>query len=125
LRGRLGTGKRNSDPIAGLPQQPLGVVERILPRDLLEAAPADAPEWIGDPVLGVQVGEAEAALVAEPALVDLRVVAREDPPDLAFALVGVDVAADRAKSADGRDALQLPGSDLKARLGRQQRADRA
>src|SRR5438067_1372641 len=89
------------------------------------AAPADAPERIGDPVLGVQVVEAEAALVTEPALVDLRVVAGEDPPDFAFALVGVDVAADRAKSADGRDALQLPGSDLKARLRRQQRADRA
>src|SRR5262249_902176 len=94
-----------------------------LPGNLLQASPTDPPQRVGDPVLGVQVRESKAALVAEPALVDLRVVPREDPPQLALPLVGVDVAADGAEPADSRDALELPRADVEARLRRQQRAD--
>src|SRR6059058_1866603 len=52
-------------------------------------------------------------------------VPREDPPQLALALIGVDVAADGAEAADRRDALELPRPDVEARLRRQERADRA
>ena len=69
--------------------------------------------------------EGEAALVAEPALVDLGVVAREDPLDLALARRRADVAADRAEPADRRDVLDLPRPRLEAVLGRGERADRA
>ncbi len=69
--------------------------------------------------------EAEAALVAEPALVDLGVVAREDPLDLALAYGRVRVAADGTHAADGRDVDDLPRACLEAVLRRQQRADRA
>ena len=78
-----------------------------------------------DPVVGVEVREGEAALVAEPALVDLGVVAREDPLDLALARRRADVAADRAEAADGRHVLDLPRPRLEAVLRRGQRADRA
>src|SRR4029077_13010292 len=108
-----------------LAQQPFCVVERIFPRDLLESPLPNAAERVGDSVFGVEVREGEAALVAEPALVDLGVVARKDPLDLALALVDVDVAADRTKAADARDGLELPRPDLEPRLGRQQGANRA
>src|SRR4029077_13005130 len=108
-----------------LAQQPFCVVERIFPRDLLESPLPNAAERVGDSVVGVEVREGEAALVAEPALVDLGVVAREDPLDLALALVDVDVAADRAEAADARDGLELPGPNLEPRLGRQQSANGA
>jgi hypothetical protein len=65
------------------------------------------------------VREAEAPLVAEPALVDLGVVAGENPLDFALALVDVDVAADRAEAADARHGLELPRADLESRLRRQ------
>ena len=72
-----------------------------------------------------QVREREAALVAEPALVDLGVVAREDPLDLPLARRRADVAADGAEPADGRHVLDLPRARLEAVLRRGQRADRA
>src|SRR5262249_51294073 len=122
---RLGTGKGYRDPAVGLAEQPIGVVQRLFPGDLLEPAPASAPQRVGNPVVGVQVREGKPPLVAEPALVDLGVVPREDPPHLALALVGVDVAADRAEAADRRDALEFPRTDVEARLCRQQRADGA
>ena len=68
---------------------------------------------------------AEAALVAEPALVDLRVVAGEDPLHLPLAGRRGDVAADRAEAADRWDVLDLPRPRLEAVLRRSQRADRA
>src|SRR5262249_12747420 len=73
----------------------------------------------------VQVREAETALVAEPTLVDLRVVAGEDPLDLALAGGGGDVAADGAEAAHAGHVLDLPGALLEAVLRRGQRADRA
>ena len=78
-----------------------------------------------EPVPGAQVRVREAALVADPALVDLRVVAGEDPLDLPLAHGRVDVAADRAEAADRRHVDDLPRPPLEAVLRRQQRADRA
>src|ERR1700748_2170821 len=69
--------------------------------------------------------ELEAAVIAEPALVDLGVVAREDALDLALARRGADVAADRAEAADGGHVLDLPRPSLEALLRRAQRAARA
>ena len=106
-------------------QEPLRVVERVVPRDRLHAAPADAPERVDDPVVGVEVGEREPALVADPALVDLGVVARQDPLHLALARRHRDVAADRAVRADRRHVLDLPRPRLEAVARREQRADRA
>src|SRR6266550_8845289 len=66
----------------------------------------------------------ETALVAEPTVVDLRMVPRQDPLDLALTCRRADVAADGAHPADGRDVLDLPGPGLEA-VGRgRQRADR-
>ena len=67
---------------AGARQHLLGEVEGVVPPDGLEVAVAASPERILEPVAGAEVREREAALVAEPALVDLGVVAREDPLDL-------------------------------------------
>ena len=106
-------------------EQPLCLVERLRPRDGLEAVQACAEQRLGEPVLGVQVRVGEAALVADPALVDLRVVAGEDPLDLALADGRVDVAADRAEPAHGRHVDDLPRPALEAVLRRQERADRA
>src|SRR5207248_7088186 len=72
-----------------------------------------------------QVSEAEAALVADPALVDLGMVPREDPLDLALAHRRVDVAADRAHAAHRRHVLDLPRPPFEAVLRREQRADGA
>src|SRR5205823_7704428 len=93
--------------------------------DLLEPALAGLAHRLLDPVRGVEVREPEAPLVAEPALVDLRVVAGEDPLDLALARRRGDVAADRAEPADRRHVLDLPWPRLEAVLRRGERADRA
>ncbi len=106
-------------------QQRLGAVERVVPGELAEAATAHALERIEDPVVGVEVREGEATLVAQPALVDLGMVARDDPLDLALAGRRGDVAADRAEAADRWDVLDLPGPRLEPVLRRGERADRA
>src|SRR5439155_8610814 len=98
----LGAGEREHDTVAGCAGEPLDLVERVVPRNLAEAVAARAPERRRHPVRRAQSGEREPALVAEPTLVDLRVVARQDPLDLALACRRRDVAADRAKAADGR-----------------------
>src|SRR3954453_7311637 len=66
----------------------------------------------------------EASLVAEPALVDVGMVAREDPFDLALARRDVDVAPDGAEAADARGVLDLPRTRLEAVRRRGQRSDR-
>src|SRR3954453_7950457 len=68
--------------------------------------------------------EREAALVAQPAAVDLGMVARDDPYDLPFADRRGDVAADGAHAADRRNALRLPRARLVPVGRRQQCADR-
>ena len=70
-------------------------------------------------------GIREAALVADPAPVDLRVVAARDAAHVALADRGADVAADGAEAADGGDVHDLPGTGLEAVERRGQRADRA
>src|SRR5256885_8678029 len=67
----------------------------------------------------------EATLVAEPPLVDLEVVARQDPLDFALACRRVDVAADGAEAADGRHVLDLPRARFEAVRRRRQRANGA
>src|SRR5438552_3823550 len=52
-------------------------------------------------------------------------VARQDPLHLPLARRRADVAADRAKPADGRHVLDLPRPSLETVLGRRQRADGA
>ena len=78
LLDRLGAGERSDDPPLGSAQQRLDPVERVVPRELAEAAQPRPLERVDDPVVGVEMREGEAALVAEPALVDLGVVARDD-----------------------------------------------
>ena len=66
----------------------------------------------------------EAALVAEPAAVDLGVVAGEDPLDLPLADRRRRVAADRAAGADGGHVLDLPRPRVEAVEARRERSDR-
>src|SRR5439155_16760254 len=121
----LRAGERGYDPALGAAQQLLGLVERVVPGEHVEAAAADASQRVGDPVPRAQVREGEAALVAEPALVDLGMVAGEDPLDLSLSRRRLDVAADGAHAADGRYVLDLPRPRLEAVLRRGKRADRA
>ena len=100
LLDRLRAGEGGDDAAAGGAQEPLRLVDRVVPRDGLEAAAADALDRVDDPVLGADVREREAALVADPALVDLGMVPGQDALDLALARRRVDVAADRAEAAD-------------------------
>src|SRR6266508_5180010 len=65
----------------------------------------------------------EASFVAEPALIDLGVVARQDPLHLPLASRGVDAAADRAQAAHGRNLLDLPRPPVEAVRRRGERAD--
>ena len=110
---------------AGCPEHPLHLVERVVPRHLLEVPRAALPQWGRDPVGRAQVVVGEASLVAQPALVDLRVDPRLDALDLPFARGRADVAADRAEAADGRHVLDLPRPGFEAVLRRGQGADRA
>ena len=61
-------------------EQPLGLVQRLVPAELLVARPP-AAERIDDAILRLKVPVGETALVAQPAAVDLGMVAREDPAD--------------------------------------------
>src|SRR5262249_9748069 len=65
----------------------------------------------------------EATLVAQPPLVDLGVVPGQDALDLALAGRRLDVAADRAETAHGRDVLDLPRACLEAVRRRSQSTD--
>ena len=122
--GRLAARERGDDRAARLSEHRLRLVERLVPRDLLEPL-ATAAERRRDPVLRPEVWVAEAALVAEPALVDLRVVAREDAPDFVLADGHRRVAANGAARADRRDVLDVPGPRIEAIESRRERADRA
>ena len=126
LLDRLGAGERSDDAAFGLAQQALGLVERPLPGHLLEAAAAHAQQ-AGRAVRSrcVEVCVRKASLVAEPALVDLGMVAGQDALHLALARRRVDVAADGAQAADGRHVLDLPRPAFEAVRRRRQRTDRA
>ena len=123
---RLRAREREHDRIAGTLGKPLELVERLAPRHVVEAPGAlDALHRRRHAVGCVERGIGEAAAVADPALVDLRVVAAEDAPHLALADRGARVAAGRAEAADRGDVLDLPRPRLEAVLGRGERADRA
>ena len=72
--------------------------------------------------LARQVRVGEAALVAEPAAVDLRVVARQDPLDLPLAVVAEMLQPTGQTPAHRRHVLDVPGARLEAVLRRGQRA---
>ena len=84
LLERLRSRESGDDPALGAAEQRLDAIERVIPSDRLEAEPATG-ERLGDAIGGLQVGVSEPALVAQPAAVDLGMVAREDALDLAFA----------------------------------------
>jgi hypothetical protein len=66
------------------------------------------PRGFADPRLIVEVMPAVAALVADPPLVDVRVLARLEPVDGVLVVLGVDGAPGRAATADVGLALQEP-----------------
>ena len=121
---RLGAGQRGHDRRAGAAEEPLGAVERVVPRDRLQAVSA-ADERLEHAVVGGQVRVGEAALVADEPAVDLRVVPRLDPLHVSLARRRADVAAGRTEPAHGRDVLNLPWPRLEPILRRGQRPDRA
>src|SRR5262249_15208117 len=121
LLDRLGPGERRDDVRPGSAQHLLGCVERVVPRERLVTPVSDLAARIDDAVAAAQVREPEAALVAEPALVDLRMVPRADALDPSLARRRVDVAADGAESADRRHVLDLPWTGFEAVLSGRER----
>ena len=99
--------------------------DRLVPGDRAEAAVAGADHRPGDPLLGVEHLEGEAALVAEPAVVDLDVVAGEDAQHLLVADGEPHVALRWAERADRARVLDVPGPRAEAVGVGGQRADRA
>ena len=99
--------RAGAEPLDRRPQPVGDVVERRGAVHRLQSAAA-ADQGSGDALLGLQAGERVAAAVAQPAVIDRRVVARQHPRHPALADGRVRVAADRALSADGRDVLDLP-----------------
>src|SRR5207237_10798550 len=77
------------------------------------------------PVLcrALELGEAVAAGIAEPAVVDREIFSRLKAADPVVAGVELDVAAHAAARADARRAVQVPGPAHEAILPRGQRAD--
>ena len=99
--------------------------QRALPRDLAQEA-AVAHQRRRDALRRAERLVAEAALVAEPAVVDLLVVAREHAHDLGVVAHGqLDVALRRAHRADRARALDVPRARAEAVGGRGERAHRA
>src|SRR4030088_2394233 len=87
--------------------------------------PAGAPQRLGDALVDVDGLVGEAALVAQPAVVDALVVAREHAEDPLVAHRELDVALRRAERADRTGALDVPGAGAKAVRARGERAHRA
>ena len=109
---------------AGLLERARGVVERLLPARRHERL-ALAHERLGDPLVDVGRLVGEAALVAQPAVVDLVVLAREHAHHAVVADGQLDVALRRAVGADRARALDVPRARAEAVRGRGERADRA
>ncbi len=84
-----------------------------------------ADHRLGDAVGRVDHLVAEAALVAEPPVVDLVVVARQHPHDVLVADGELDVALARAERADRSRVLDVPGAGAEAVGLRRQGAHRA
>ena len=98
--------------------------QRLLPRRGHQLG-ALAHQRLDDPLVDVHGLVAEAAAVAHPAVVDLRVVAREHAHDALVAHGQLDVAVRRAARADRARALDVPRPRAEAVRARRQRADRA
>ena len=110
-RCRRRPGPRRS---AGVPDRVGDPPHRLVPGDRAEAAVAGADHRPGDPVGRVEHLEGEAALVAEPAVVDLGVVAGVHPQDPLVADREADVALARAERADRACLLDVPGPGAEA-----------
>ena len=80
---------------------------------------------LDDALVGVHVLVAEAALVAQPAVVDLFVVARQHAQHALVAHGQLDVALGGAERADRARALDVPRPRAEAVRARGERADRA
>ena len=84
-----------------------GRLERALPGDLAQRA-AVADERARHPLIDMDRLVGEAPLVAQPAVVDLDVVAREHAHDLLVTHREADVALRRAQRADAACVLDVP-----------------
>src|SRR6185312_9641923 len=83
--------------------------QRLLLRCRLEhVVPAPPQQRLMDPLGAVDETVAEPAAIAKEVAVDLTVVAVEDSPHLAEALVGRRVAAETAMGSDRRRFPQIP-----------------
>ena len=101
------------------------LVDRPLPARLAQEA-ADSHQRRRDPLGRVERLVAEAALVAEPPVVDLVVVAREHADDLRVVADGeLHVALRRAERADRAGVLDVPGPRAEAIRRGGERAHRA
>src|SRR5262249_5318777 len=98
-----------------------GPGDRLVPVQL----PAAAAARPGHPLLGGEHLEAVAAAVAEPAVVDVGVVAGDDPLHLLVADGEADVALARAERADRAGLLDVPGPGAEAVCVAGQGANRA
>ncbi len=123
LVGRLAGGERGG-LAAGLLQRRAGGVERLLPARRHQRA-ALAHERLRDALVDRRRLVGVAALVAQPAVVDLVVVAGEHAHDLVVAHGQLDVALARALHADRARALDVPRARAEAVGGRRERADGA
>ncbi len=113
-----------ADVAAGALQRRGRLVERALPGDRAQLA-AVAQQRARQALLDVDRLVGEAALVAEPAVVDVVVVARQDAQDALVADGELDVALRRAERADRAGVLDVPRPRAEAVGLRRQRADRA
>src|SRR4051794_2938526 len=119
------TAHERGGALARLLERRGGLLERPLPGDLAQVA-AVAHERRGDPLGRVNRLVGKAALVAEPAVVHLGVVAREDADDLGVVPDReLDVALARAQRAQRTCVLDVPGPCAEAVGGRGERAHRA
>ena len=98
--------------------------QRLAPRGRLQLAVAPHQRH-RQPLCVVDPAVAEAALVADPLVVDLHVFAADNATQRVRARVKAHVAADGALRADRRRALNLPGAEGKARHAVGQRTHRA
>ena len=114
-RGRLG---------ARLLERAAGVLERLLPARRHQVR-ALADQRLRDALFAVDRLVGEAALVAQPAVVDLGVVAREHAHDAVVADGELDVALRGAERAQRAGALDVPRARAEAVGARGERADGA
>ncbi len=111
-------------PGPGVAQAGRGALDRLRPARLAQVA-ALADHRCGDPFLRAEHLERVAALVAEPAVVDLGVVAGQHPLHLLVADGEADVALGRTEGADRAALLDVPGPGAEAVGVGGQRPDRA